>query len=149
MSPYHSCSRILQYPHHNFGKLIKSGDNMDTTKIFCKNPICGHQENKELKPFYCTWFYYQFSCKTMGEWDDPAFVFGKKSLNLESLGRRLGEEQMQLHRGWQRKERWMCFSLFHIFFLLLLEEDYFSILCVWLPPWTSIFFVGFLEGLPS
>lgn len=115
-------------------------------KYFVKNPTCRHQESKELYPFSCT----SFHAKPLGNEMILLLFLAKKSLNLESLGRRLGEEQMQLHRGWRRKERWMYFSLFHIFFLLLLEEDYFPIssLCDF-PHELLFFFVGFLEGLPS
>lgn len=96
-------------------------------KYFVKIQHVGIRWARNCIHFFVLAFITSFHAKPFGNEMILLLFLAKESLNLKSLGRRPGEKQTQLHRGWQRKERWMCFSLFHIFFLLLLEEDYFSI----------------------
>ena len=51
-----------------------------------------------------------FSLESTEEWDDSAFFCGQESPDPESLVRRHGEAQTQLHVGWQRKEILCPFS---------------------------------------
>ena len=53
-----------------------------------------------------TWFYYQFSFESIGEWDDSAILSwpGITWFLTDSLVRGLGKKQILSHTGWQRKE---------------------------------------------
>lgn len=78
------------------------------------------------------------------------FCFWQKNhLILKVLGEDLAGLNATAQRMAEKRKMNVLQSLSYIFLAFIGGGLFFHFFSVWLPPWTSIFFVGFLEGLPS
>lgn len=118
---------------------------MDTTKIFCKNPTCRHQESKELYPFSCT----SFHAKPLGnEMILLLFLAKKNHLILKVLGEDLARSKCNCTEdGGEKKDECATVSFIYFSCFYWRRIIFPFLFCVTSP--MNFYFFRRLSGRPS